>query len=62
MRNHYRTGDGSLNHVLVIILKLLYCSRGQDLEEAEIMRVQSENDRHFFRSNLYTNLTHQQQA
>ena len=62
MRNHYRTGDGSVNHVLLIILKLLHCSRGQDLEEAEIMSVQSENDRHFFRSNLYTNLTHQQQA
>lgn len=62
MCNHYRPGDGLLNHSLLIILKSLYCSRGQDLEEAEIIRVQSENERHFFRSNLYTNLSHQRQA
>lgn len=62
MCNHYRAGDGLLNHILLIILKSFYCSRGQDLEEAEITRVPSKNDRHFFRSNLSMNLTHQQRA
>lgn len=59
MRHHYRTGDGLLNCALLIIFKLFYCSRGQDLEETEIMSMEIANDGHFFRSNLYTNLTYQ---
>lgn len=60
MCDYDRTEDGLLPHILLIILKSFYFSRGQDWKEAEIMNVQSENDRHFLRSNLYTNLTHQQ--
>lgn len=62
MHNHYATGDGLLNHILLIILESCYCSRGQYLEEAEITGVRSEADWHFFRSNLCTNLMHQLQA
>ena len=62
MRHHYWTGDGLLNHAVLIIFKLFYCSRGQDLEETEIMGVRIENDRYFFRSNLYTSPTYQWQA
>lgn len=44
MHNHYATGDGLLNHILLIILESCYCSRGQYLEEAEITGVRSEAD------------------